>query len=102
MGLSHGNNTAALPPMLLGNFETAKRAQNAVMAFQPHPSQLAEHWHGGARRTKKARHQFAMTCFLPKTYYLSESLGFVAVFVAEIDGSSSGAVPSAAVPSLAD
>jgi hypothetical protein len=113
MGLSHGNNTAALPPMLLGDFETAKRAQNAVMASyacgfalaalrQPHPPQLAEHWHGGARRTKKARHQFTMTCFLPKNYYLSESLGFVAVFVAEIDGSSSGAVPSAAVPSLAD
>ena len=48
MGLSHGNNTAALPPMLLGDFETAQRAQNAVMASyafgfalaarrQPHP-----------------------------------------------------------------
>ncbi|HAY53802.1 MAG TPA: hypothetical protein DCY46_07500 [Lactobacillus sp.] len=43
MGLSHGNNTAALPPMLLGDFETAKQAQSAVMAFQPHPPQLAEH-----------------------------------------------------------
>ncbi|QFR65285.1 hypothetical protein LH991_15755 [Schleiferilactobacillus harbinensis] len=49
MGLSHGNHTAALPPMWLGDFETAQQAQNAVMAFQPHPPQLAEHWHGVQR-----------------------------------------------------
>ena len=48
-GLSHGNNTAALPPMLLGDFETAQQAQNAVMAFQPPQPQLAEHWHGNQR-----------------------------------------------------
>ena len=46
--------------MLLGDFETAQRAQNAVMASyafgfalaarrQPHPPQLAEHWHGVQR-----------------------------------------------------
>ena len=56
-GLSHGNNTAALPPMLLGDFETAQQAQNAVMAsyacgfalaarHQPPQPEIAEHWHG--------------------------------------------------------
>ncbi|QEU46630.1 hypothetical protein FMM01_04620 [Schleiferilactobacillus harbinensis] len=49
-GLSCGNNTAALPPMLLGDFETAQRAQSAVTAFQPILPQLAEHL---ARRIKE-------------------------------------------------
>ncbi|MBO3092194.1 hypothetical protein J5F27_09710, partial [Schleiferilactobacillus harbinensis] len=51
-------------PMLLGDFETAQRAQNAVMASyafgfalaarrQPHPPQLAEHWHGRRRRAPR-------------------------------------------------
>ncbi|QFR24799.1 hypothetical protein LH991_04145 [Schleiferilactobacillus harbinensis] len=48
-GLSHGNNTAALPPMLLGDFETAQRAQSAVMAFQPPQPEIAQHL---ARRTR--------------------------------------------------
>ncbi|QFR22415.1 hypothetical protein D1010_02545 [Schleiferilactobacillus harbinensis] len=37
--------------MLLGDFETAQQAQNAVMAFQPPQPQLAELWHGRQRTT---------------------------------------------------
>ncbi|MCT2909936.1 hypothetical protein EFT87_14985, partial [Schleiferilactobacillus harbinensis] len=41
--------TAALPPMWLGDLETAQRAPSAVTTFQPILPELAEHL---ARRTE--------------------------------------------------
>ncbi|MCT2908711.1 hypothetical protein EFT87_08550 [Schleiferilactobacillus harbinensis] len=99
-----------LPLMWLGDFETAvfagsKRRHHVPAQFCRRLRSIGTAYSAPSFYQKRTAKKHAITIddvLSHTTYYLSESLGFVAVFVAEIDGSSSGAVPSAAVPSLAD